>query len=131
MNELLNLDLSGETLREMAEINPDIMDLSSDEIKEKIEILKLLGCRDNQVLNIISSNPLYLSRLNSDVVSLISYLNEVGFTCLRILFDSNPYILNLDVFEVRDYIDGRIKNGETLEDIVDDLDSNTYLFNEM
>ena len=131
MNELLNLDLSGETLREMVEINPDIMDLSSDEVKEKVELLKLLGCRDNQILNIISSNPMYLSRLNSDLISLINYLSEIGFTCLRILFDSNPSILNLDVFEVRNYIDNRMKNGETLEDIVDDLDSNTYLFNEM
>ena len=131
MNELLNLDLSGETLREMVEINPDIMELSSAEVREKVELLKLLGCRDNQILNIISSNPMYLSRLNSDLISLINYLSEIGFTCLRILFDSNPSILNLDVFEVRNYIDNRMKNGETLEDIVDDLDSNTYLFNEM
>ena len=131
MDELVDLGISEVTLKSMIELNPEILKLSDEEVKEKEEILKLIGCNGNQVLSIISSNAMYLSRMNSDVIELINYLNEIGFTTLRILFDSNPFILNLDVFEIRNYIDKRIENGESLEDIVDDLDSNTYLFNEM
>ena len=131
MNELFDLGVSEVTLKSMIELNPEILELSDKEVKEKEEILRLVGCNDKQVLSIISSNAMYLSRLNSDVIELINYLNEIGFTTLRILFDSNPSILNLDVFEIRDYINDRMENGESLEDIVDDLDSNTYLFNEM
>ena len=50
---------------------------------------------------------------------------------LNILFDSNPYILNLEVFEIENYINSRLDSGEKLEDIIDDLDSNPILFNEM
>ena len=131
MNELFDLGVSEVTLKSMIELNPEILELSDKEVKEKEEILRLVGCNDKQVLSIISSNAMYLSRLNSDVIELINYLNKIGFKTLRILFDSNPAILNLDVFEIRDYINDRMENGESLEDIVDDLDSNTYLFNEM
>ena len=72
-----------------------------------------------------------LTRSNTDIIKLINYLNGLGFSSLNILFDSNPYILNLDIFEVNNYIEDRISNGELLEDIIDDLDSNTYLFNEI
>ena len=47
------------------------------------------------------------------------------------MFDSNPYILNFDQFEVEKYINNRINQGEILEDIVDDLESNPYLFQEI
>ena len=85
---------------------------------------------ENQVINIISCNPLYLDRLDDDIVKLIKYLIKKGFNTLNILFDSNPYILNLDVFEIDNYISKRLEK-EQLKDIIDDLESNTYLFNEI
>ena len=70
-------------------------------------------------------------RSNNDVIKLLAFLDKLGFSVLSILIDSNPYILNLDVFEIDDYVKSRLSNGELLEDIVDDLDTNTYLFNEI
>ena len=58
-------------------------------------------------------------------------MKEKGFTTLNILFDGNPYILNLDDFEIENYIENREKEGEKVEDIVDDLESNPYLFQEI
>jgi hypothetical protein len=58
-------------------------------------------------------------------------LNETGFTCLNILIDSNPYILNLEPFEIKNYIDNKLINGEKIDDIIDELDNNPYLFQEM
>ena len=131
MEELISLNLSENTIRSMIELNPYIKDISDTEIKEKEILLEKVGCRDNQIRNIISSNSLYLSRSNEDIIKLVKFLLETGFDTLNILFDSNPYILNLDVFEIENYINNRIQNGEEKEDIIDDLDSNPYLFNEI
>lgn len=131
MDELFDLGLSDETLKNIIEVNPLIMKLSKEEILEKEEILKSINCSSNQISNIIGSNPGFLTRSNTDLIKLINYLNELGFSSLNILFDSNPYILNLEIFEIKNYIEDRISGGESLEDIIDDLDSNTYLFNEM
>ena len=65
-----------------------------------------------------------------EILSLIITLKKLGFTCINILLDSNPYILNLEPFEIKNYIDNRIKKGETLEEIVDNLESEPYLFND-
>ena len=131
MDELFDLGLSDETLKNMIELNPLIMKLSNEEVLDKINLLKSINCSSNQISNIIGSNSMLLTRSNTDIIKLINYLNELGFSSLNILFDSNPYILNLDIFEIKNYIEDRISNGESLEDIIDDLDSNTYLFNEI
>ena len=131
MEELYNLGISDVTLKCMVEINPEILEMSTKEIKEKQAILKRINCTNREILNIISSNALMLSRTNSGLTNLINYLEEIGFDNLNILFDSNPCILNLEPFEIKKYIDGRLNNGESIDDIIDDLDSNPYLFNEM
>ena len=131
MIELYNMGISDITLKNMIEINPEITELTNQEIIKKVEILKEINCSKTQILSIISSNPLFLSRGINEIIKLLSYLQEIGFTCLNILFDSNPYILNLEPFEIKKYINNRINQGENLDDIVDDLDSNPYLFQEI
>lgn len=131
MFELYTLGISDETLKTMIEITPAINDLSEKEINEKIIILKNILCSDNQIVNIISSNPNYLIRTNTEITELIKTLLEYKFDTLNILFDSNPYILNLQPYEIKKYIDEKISNSNQLDDIIDELDSNPYLFNEM
>lgn len=128
MKNLYNLGLSDITIKSMLEMNPELTD---EDIRDKNDILTHIGCSTTQFINIIGSNPLFLNRTNEEIVKLIQYLSKKGFTCLNILFDSNPYILNLEPFEIDNYIDDRFNKGETLEDIVDDLDSNPYLFNQI
>ena len=130
MEELFNLGISEDTIKTMMELNPNIKEITNKEINDKIKILKGINCTDSQIKNIISSNSLYLDKLNEDIIKLIKYLLEKGFRTLNILFDSNPYILNLEVFEIDNYINKRL-SSEKLEDIIDDLDSNPYLFNEI
>ena len=131
MEELYNLGISDTTLKCMIEINPEILEMSNNEINEKKTILKTINCTDREILNIISSNALMLNRTNSGLIDLISYLKELGFDNLNILFDSNPYILNLEPFEIKRYIDDRLNDEDSIEDIIDELDSNPYLFNEL
>ena len=131
MEELYNLGISDITLKCMVEMNPEILEMSKNEINEKQNILKRINCTNREILNIISSNALMLSRTNSGLTNLINYLEEIGFDNLNILFDSNPYILNLEPFEIENYINSKKEEGMSLEDIVDTLDSEPYLFNEM
>ena len=131
MNELYKLGISENTINEMLNVNPNLKDISDNEIIQKENILKQIGCNDSQVLNIISSNAMYLDKIDNKVIELLTYLSKLGFTVLSVLLDSNPYILNLEVFEIERYIKKRLQNNESLEDIIDDLDSNPYLFNEM
>ena len=131
MIELYNIGISDNNIKNMLEIVPEIKDMTVNEILEKKIILEKAKCNDYQITNIISSNPQYLNRTNSEVINLIQKLINLGFKPVNILLDSNPYILSLEPFEIDNYINNRLSKGELLEDIIDDLDSNPYLFNEM
>ena len=131
MIELYNIGISEETIKNMLEVNPEIKDMSEKEIKEKVLILEKFGCFNDQIINIISSNPTFLSRTKGEILNLVKTLVDYKFKTLNILLDSNPYILNLEPFEINNYIDKRVNQGELLDDIIDDLDSNPILFNEM
>ena len=104
-------------------------DLDKSDIIEKIKILKNINCSNRQIVNIISSNPLFLNRTNIDLKKLFNSLNIMGFTSLNLLIDTNPYILNLEPLEVEKYVKDRVDNGELLDDIIADLESNPYLLN--
>ena len=65
MIELYNIGISDTTLKSMIEINPEIAELTNQDIIEKVNILKEISCSESQILNIISSNPLFLSKTNS------------------------------------------------------------------
>lgn len=131
MDYIYSLGLSDDTIKQMMEVNPELKDFTDTEVKEKIEILNVIGCSPRSIRNIVSSNPMYFSKSNDSIKSLVSFLNMIGINMLNILFDANPYILDLEVFEIKDYINKRIRNRETLEEIVDDLESNPYLFSDM
>ena len=131
MEELFNLGISENTIENMLEFNPNLKDLSNIEIQRNIKLLENIGCSKNDILNIISSNTLYLFKSENDIINLIDYLKKIGFISLSILFEANPYILNLENYEIENYINNRKEKGEEIEDIIDDLDSNPYLFNEI
>ncbi len=132
MEEILRgLGISENTISQMEELCPNIKELSKEEIEKKIEKLKEMKCDDIQVRNIISSNAIYLDRSVTDVDKLINTMKDLGFDNLNILLDGNPYILNLDDFEIKNYITKREEKGELLEDIVDDMSTNPFLFEEI
>lgn len=132
MEEILKkLGIGETTIKEMKELCPNIIDMEKEEILEKIEILRKINCNKMQIRNIISSNAMYLDRLSTDVNKLIKKLKEMGFETLNILIEENPYILNLDDYEVENYITKRLEKGEKQKEIVEDMTLNPLLFNEV
>lgn len=131
MNELLNFGLSENTIKAMTEENAEIINLTDDDVIEKENLLRNIHCSEEQVINIISSNASFLSADNSDILNLFNALTSYGFTTLNILFDANPYILNLQAYEIKNYINDRLNKNESLDMVVDDLESNPILFNEI
>lgn len=132
MKEILKkMGISEKTIKAMEELCPNINNITKKEILEKIKILNDIGCDNVQIRNIISSNAMYLERSNTDIEKMINKLEELGFKNLDLIFDGNPYIINLEAFEIEKYIKSREKQGELLEDIVDEMSSKLFLFDEI
>ena len=131
MKELYNLELSIDEIKNMIEICPHIKNISEEDIKQKIIYLQEINCSNEQIANIIYVNPLYFDKTNEEIIFLINKLYKLGFETLNILFEENPYILNLETYEIDNYINSKLNNKENLKNIIDDLDSNPLLFNEI
>ena len=130
MNILYEIGISDKDIKFMSEQCSNILNMEDDEINEKIDILKYIGCNMKQIRNIIIGNPYYLDRMNEDILKLISYLKKVGFNSINLLFDSNPFFLNYDRFEVEEYINSKIEKGMDLEDVVYSIEDNPYIIDE-
>ena len=130
MEELYNYEFTNDMIKNMFEINNEIINLSKDEVLEKILILQNIKCDNEQIKNILESNPFYLNRCTNDVILLVKKLKEIGLVALNLLFDSNPWLLNKDSFELEEFIQLKQKEGMLLEEIVDLLDSNPYAIDE-
>lgn len=114
---LLELGIEGKDINNIKEMNKDLVDY--EDYKKNVEVLKMIGCDDKEIRNIIISNPNFIIRSNSDVVKLIKAFNSYGFTDLDMLFDSNPYLLNLDDFELIDFFNKKEKEGLSKQEIID------------
>lgn len=131
MVELYNLGLSESDIKNIMEMCPEIENLSDYDIVDNIKVLRDIDCLDRHIKNILICNPFYLYRSVEDVLNLIKKLLEIGMTNINLLFDSNPFLLNKDSYEIDDYINKQISAGKTIEDIVDEIDSNPYIMDEI
>ena len=131
MEELFFWNLNDLDIKEMISINKDILNLDNEEIRNIISILKYINCSDSEIRNILVTNPNYLSRCYSDVIDLINKFKYLNIDDLNELFNSNPHLLNKDVFEIEDYINNEISNGKKLDDIIDELVSNPFIIDEV
>ena len=124
-NKMINKELFNQSI----EIYRHMADEKSRYIFE--ERLLYLMTRDvRHIKNIIISNPYYLCRMNEDILKLISYLKKIGINNVNLLFDSNPFFLNYDRFEIEEYVNNKLDIGMELEDIIDSIEDNPYIIDE-
>lgn len=125
MFELFNIGIDEENVGFMIESNPNITDMSCEEILDRIELLNQLGCDEAKIRNILIGNPWYLDRCISDVVASINKLNELGLTRIDLMVNDNPMLLNVDVFEIEEFVNNKIEEGYDMDDIIDMIDENS------
>lgn len=131
MIELYNLGLNDNNIKDIVEMFPEIKNLSNDDIANNIKVLRDIDCNNRHIKNILICNPFYLYRSIDDILNLIKKILEIGMTNINLLFDSNPFLLNKDDYEIDDYINKQMSIGKSIEDIVDEIDSNPYIIDEI
>ena len=130
MKELYDIGISEENIKNMLETCREIKELDKNDIIKSIDILKNINCNNNQIKNILISNPFYLCRSNDDILRLFELLVNLGLSDLNLLFDSNPYLLNKDEYEIKDYVDIELKKGKEINDIIDELESSPFIIDQ-
>lgn len=128
MEELFHLNLSESTIEKMMTTCPKIKNMTNMDIKDKIYLLKEIGCSQKQITHIICYNPKYLENTHDKTIKILQKLVDVGFKHMNTLLDANPMILNLEPLEFEQYIYQRLE-FESLEEIIIELEENPKLFN--
>lgn len=105
MDVLIRYGFSIEEIKNMMDMNPEIEATEDKSIYKLIDILGAVGCLNNHIKNICTTNPFYLSSSIKNVESIIDKYKKIGLDNLYTIFDSNPYLLNMD----QDIIDNLIK----------------------
>lgn len=116
-------DLIGEDFKNVLDANPFIEKLDDLEIENNINFLKEVDCSYEQMKNIIIFNPWLFNRSYDELNKLKNKLISIGITNLNITFDTQPLLLNKEIFELDDFINEQIKKGLEINEIADIIDS--------
>lgn len=130
MQELFRYGFNDEEMKELIKNHKELLKLTKEEVISKINILLNIDCTVDMVKNIIITNIFYLYRNDKDIMDLINKLHSIGIYNLNILFDSNPFLLNKEVFEIDEFINKKQKLGMVVEDIADLIESNSFEIDE-
>lgn len=116
-------NLIGEDFKNVLDANPFIEKLDDLEIENNINFLKEIDCSYEQMKNIIIFNPWLFNRSYDELNKLKNKLISIGITNLNITFDTQPLLLNKEIFEIDDFINEQIKKGLEINEIADIIDS--------
>lgn len=116
-------NLLGEDFKNVLDANPFIEKLDDLEIENNINFLKEVDCSYEQMKNIIIFNPWLFNKSYDELNKLKNKLISIGITNLNITFDTQPLLLNKEIFEIDDFINEQIKKGLEINEIADIIDS--------
>lgn len=124
MDVLIRYGFTIEEIKIMMNTNDEIGDLDDSVVNELISILEDNDCSESEIKNIFICNPFYLTNNSNSINKLISKLKEIGITPLHLLFNSNPYILNMSDKELDKLYNNKVKEGLSKEEIIDYINYN-------
>ena len=84
--------------------NQEIENIEDSVILKLIKLLENENCSQDSIKNIFITNPFYLNRDVEKVEGLFKELKKNGIKKLNILFDMNPYLLNLNDTDLKNLI---------------------------
>ena len=126
INYLLDLGIDENDIKNIMEFNNGLTDY--EEYDKNIETLEMIGCNDKEIRNIIISNPNILIRSNLDILKLIKTLASYGFNTLNITFDTNPFLLNKDSYEIDEFFKEKRKQNLSDDEIIDLIENEIDAF---
>ena len=119
MDMLIRYGFSIEEIKNMMDTNDELENVPDNNILELINILTGVGCHEEHIMNIFICNPLVLSSELSNIKKIIKKLNDLKLKHLYMVFDSNPYLLNMTVEDIENFYKEKIDSGLTAEEIAD------------
>ena len=129
---LKELEMEDQDIKNFLSMDIDFDSFNINDIKGNIELLKLFGFSLKEIRNIVIANPMFLNNMTKDTLDLLNYIREeLNITYLNLLFDSNPFLLSKEKFEIKEFVSKKEKEGLTKEDIKDLIESNPYVIDEV
>ncbi len=120
--DILSSYLNDQEVIDVLEMNPMIKDLDDEEIEEMIDILKKLKCSSNTISEVIYANPFYLTNIPSSIVDIAKALIAIGINDFDELLQGNPWILDRDPDEIKEFLLDERKKGTAIEDILEKIE---------
>lgn len=111
MDVLIRFGFSIEEIKNMMDTNIDIDNINDEILMKLIAILKDNGCSDLKIKNILLANPFYLSKSVEGMENLVEAMKGIGLDYLEMIFESNPFILNMEKEDFVELVDKKKKEG--------------------
>ena len=121
MNYLYDIGINKDELDDIISENNNIIYLSDSDIYELICLFVNIGFDTREIKEMIVENASALNRSVSDIIKLIRKLKEIGVEDIKELFLSNPWLLNMDDFEIDNFIENKLNDGVDSCDILEML----------
>ena len=122
MDSLIRFGFTIEEINILMDTNEDISLISDIEVNNIIKLLKDINCSNNTIKNIFICNPFIIT-----TNKLIDKLKELGFKNINLLFDSNPYILNISDKLLEKLYNKKKDEGLKKEEIIDFISYNSII----
>ena len=118
MDTLVRYGFSIEDIKNMMDSNQEIENIEDSVILKLIKLLENENCSQDSIKNIFITNPFYLNRDVEEVEGLFKELKKNGIKKLNILFDMNPYLLNLNDTDLNDLIISKKLNRKDFAEFI-------------
>lgn len=124
MDALIRYGFTIEEINILMDTNIDISSVDDNNVKEIIKLLESINCSNKVIKNIFICNPFCITNNYIDINKLIIKLKELGFIHINLLFDTNPYILNMSDKELEKLYNKKKNEGLEKQEIIDFINYN-------
>jgi len=124
MDSLIRFGFTIEEINILMDTNLDISLISDNEVNDIIKLFKDNNCSNDTIKNIFICNPFIITNNITDTSKIIDKLKELGFKNINLLFDSNPYILNMSDKLIEKLYNKKKEEGLNKDEIIDFISYN-------